>query len=108
MLAKAHKLDLRKQPAFFRTAIRVPTQFFTLFSKKNDLKLLFQVVISRGVAKTAVERNTLKRTVYDICAEFLPHYSSTKLSLVILIRSTDTEKWIKLLKSTIQQELELT
>lgn len=106
MLAKAHKIDLRKQKDFFKTATRVPSAFFTLLIKENDQKLFFQVIISRGTVKTAVERNKIRRTVYDICAEFLPHYSSTKLSLVLVIRNKDIQKWMGLLRKTIKQELE--
>lgn len=105
MLAKAHKLDLRQQPLFFKTATRVPTAFFTVFSKENHWGLLFQVTITRGTTKTAVERNKIKRTVYDICAEFLPQHSSKKLSLVIVIRNKNIEKWISLLRTTLKQEL---
>ena len=101
MLAKAHKLDLRQQVSFFRTAHRVSTEFYTIYSKKNTEKLLFQVIIARGTVKTAVERNSLKRSVYDMCAEFLLDHSSTKLSLVIVIRRKNIPSWAESLHTSV-------
>lgn len=102
MLAKAHKLDLRPQVSFFRTANRVATEYFTIYSQENSRKLLFQVIVAKGTVKTAVERNALKRSVYDICAEFLPAFSTAKLSIVIVIRRKNIQIWTDLLKKTVQ------
>lgn len=107
MLAKAHKLDLRSQVAFFRTADRVSTEYFTLYTQKNSEKLLFQVIIARGVTSTAVERNALRRAVYDICAEFVPAHSSTKLSLVIIVRRKNSDSWKSLLHEKLQKALSI-
>ena len=105
MLAKAHKLDLRRQDSFFRTADRVSTEYFTILSKENSEKLLFQVIIARGTVQTAVERNALRRSVYDICAEFVSSHTSKQLSLVIIVRRKNIETWKDTLRTTLQNAL---
>lgn len=102
MLAKAHKLDLRAQVSFLKTADKIRTEHFTLFSKENNSKLLFQVIIGRGTVKNAVERNALRRAVYDICAEFVLHHFSTKLSIVVLVRNKNLPTWESVLRSSIE------
>lgn len=106
MLAKAHKLDLRSDPTFLRTANRVKTEYFTLFSKPNDSKLLFQVTIGRGTVPNAVSRNSLRRAVYDICAEFVLQNPSTKLSVVVLVRNKNLPEWESILRSSIKKQLQ--
>lgn len=106
MLSKDHKLDLRRQVAFFRTARRSLAKSYTLYWKKTSPKLLFQVIVAKGVVVNAVERNSLRRAVYDICAEMVNQYNTQQQSIVIVIRQKNSQEWLPELKQDIQKILD--
>lgn len=106
MLRKDYKLDLRHQVSFFKTARKKSTDAFTVYWKPTDTHIAFQVIVARGTVKTAVERNAIKRSVYDICAEILSQYKQSGCAIVIVVRRKNTQDWLENLKLTLVQILE--
>lgn len=71
MFVKQYKLLLRKQHAFFNTAKRSYTPFFTCFIQPAD-SFKIAVIVPKKVAKLASRRNTIKRAYYAALAQELP------------------------------------
>lgn len=107
MLSKDHKLDLRKNRDFFKTSRKISSEFFTLHYLENSESLLFQVVVAKGIAKNAVDRNSIRRSVYDTCAEYLSEYSPKPVSIVIVVRNHTPSLWMSSLRTAIQKVLDI-
>ncbi|PIR61601.1 MAG: hypothetical protein COY81_02425 [Candidatus Pacebacteria bacterium CG_4_10_14_0_8_um_filter_43_12] len=106
MLAKKYKLDLHHQLDFFKTAHRIFTEQFTVYWKLAPTQLFgpqFQVTIAKGTVKTIVERNALKRIIYDLCAPLVVAHPKTQLMIVIVIRRAQALQFVPRLTAELAQ-----
>lgn len=87
MLKKSDKFILRKEREFFSSALREHQKHFSIFWKENNSRLLLLVIIARGVARNSVERNGLKRAVYEVLETVKTTHKAQPKSIVVIVKN---------------------
>lgn len=65
MFPKKRKFNLRENKDFFETALSFSTPYFKVFTNKNDSLLQASVIVPKKMVKLAVDRNKIKRKVWE-------------------------------------------
>lgn len=76
MLAKKNRLSRDEFNRFFSLGKKVHTPYFQLIHLATE-PFKVSVVVSKKVAKTAVQRNKIRRRIYDIVRNHQKQYSIT-------------------------------
>ncbi|MEX0896282.1 MAG: ribonuclease P protein component [Patescibacteria group bacterium] len=84
MLKKQHKLPLRKNPDFFRTATSVKGFGCVVYYQPQGSTQCV-VIVSKKVAPKASFRNTIRRRVYQILEQNWEELQTFEVGLAIII-----------------------
>ncbi len=100
MVTSTNRLPRAAFPAFFASGRRLHSPHFTLVVT-NHKTCMVSVVVSKKVAKTAVDRNRLRRRAYGVVERLLK--ASSLPGVVIILYKAGS---LKVPRLTLQAELE--
>lgn len=90
MLPKKKRIDRKTFLAVLPKTKTESTPFFTIRSKKSDTPKV-SIVISKKIAKTAIQRNYIKRRIYNHLSKQL----STKTLLIFVKKPLENKDILK-------------
>ncbi len=90
MLPKKKRIDRKTFLAVLPKTKTESTPFFTIRSKKSDTPKV-SIVISKKIAKTAIQRNYIKRRIYN----HLSNQSSSKTLLIFVKKPLENKDILK-------------
>lgn len=100
MLSKARRLTRAEFSLLFATGERIHSSIFTcVFSKKTTQNPKIAVVVKKKAVRTAVERNKIRRRIYD----FLEDKEITKNLIVIVTKEIKDADWKDVLVQTLKK-----
>lgn len=88
MLKKQHKLHLRTERDFFRSACRMNVAGCVLYGQRQAQTQMI-VIVSKKVARQAVRRNAIKRAVYQVLEQHWEQLSSVQCGFAIVVTRAD-------------------
>jgi len=106
MLPKARKVPLRLLRNFFQVARRKRTHSASLFYLPQE-KTQFSVLISKKTTSLASQRNTIKRTIYQVLSQEWPRLESLNKAIVIAVYARAEQVTERFVKELIQECLTL-
>ncbi len=83
MLKKSHRLTQKEFAHFWTAGQRYQSEYFTIVASFADACKV-AVVAGKKVAKTATERNRIRRQVYGVIEEILPIQDSKIISIIVI------------------------
>lgn len=82
MVATQHRIPRAQFPTYFASGKRFHSEYFTVvYTKSIDFKV--SVVVSKKVAKSAVDRNRLRRRAYGVVERFVKDQSMSGVYIVL-------------------------
>ncbi len=90
MLSKKNRIPRKDFPVRNRQGFRVFSPLFSGTICKNEGGIKVSVVVSKKTAKTAVERNYLRRIFYEAVSEHIKGFS--KGALIVFYPKIDAQK----------------
>jgi ribonuclease P protein component len=82
MVATQNRVSRAQFPAYFASGKRFHSEYFTIvYTKATDFRV--SVVVSKKVAKSAVDRNRLRRRAYGVVERFGKERSMSGIYIVL-------------------------
>lgn len=82
MVATQNRISRSQFPAYFASGKRFHSEHFTVvFTKATDFRV--SVVVSKKVAKSAVDRNRLRRRAYGVVERFAKEQSQSGVYIIL-------------------------
>ncbi len=104
MLPKKNRVSRKDFPVRNRQGFRVFSPLFSVTIYQSEDSIKASVVVSKKIAKTAVDRNYLRRIFYEAVSEYIK--GSSKKALIVFYPKVEAQKTpFSVLKTEVEKAL---
>lgn len=89
MISKKHRLTTPRFDAVFASGVVFRSKHFLVRILPNSPTPAFAVVVGKKIAKTAVQRNALRRKVFQCLSRYIQEKKNMRGEYVFFLRSAD-------------------